>query len=65
MGDMYPPYMNPDEEMQEEDNEDFYGNGAINGENTQPGALDQEYHVGLYQHPSHEDQLTSRCAGCE
>ena len=65
-GDIYRPYMNPDEEMQEEDNEDFYGSGiATNGEDTQPGALDREYHVGPHRCLSCEDELTGRYAGCE
>ena len=47
MGDVFPQYIAPDDDMQEEeDNEDFYGNGATNREDTQPGALDQQYHVG-------------------
>ncbi|KAK5113318.1 hypothetical protein LTR85_010935 [Meristemomyces frigidus] len=34
-------YQHQDEEMQEEDNEDFYGNGTANIEDTKPGAPEQ------------------------
>ena len=49
MGDVFPQYSAPDDDMQEEDNEDFYGNGVTNGEDTQPGALDPQYHVGPHR----------------
>jgi len=50
---MYPPH---DEEQQDEDNEDFYGNGIMH-EETKPGAEEQQQDVGSCGSPF-EDALT-------